>query len=129
MIDQVTGSATPPPSDPPLSAENDDSIRGAFTRLYDDGRAYVSAEVEKQKVRAGLVAIGVRNAVIYAVVAFLIVFAAIVALLVGLVLTLAPVVGPFWATMIVVVAAILVAVGLLLLAKSAITHMKKAITP
>ena len=107
----------------------DDSVRAAFTRLYADGRAYASAELDKQKAKAGIVTTAVRTVAICAVIALILVFAAIVTLLVGLVFALAPIVGAIWSTLIVVGIALVIAVLLLMVAKSAISAMKKALTP
>jgi len=108
---------------------SDESVRAVVARLIEDGRAYASAEAEKQKLRAGIVAAGVRNAVILGVIALILVFAAIVALLSGLIFALAKSMAPIWATLIVVGGALCVAVVLLLLAKGCISRMKKAIRP
>lgn len=116
-------------AEPSAQAETDDSVRAAFSRLYEDGRAYASAELDKQKTRAGIVAGAVRTVAICAVTALILVFAAIVTLLVGLVFSLAPTVGPLLATLIVVGVALAMAITLLLIAKSAIGGMKKALTP
>lgn len=130
MIDHETERLSGAPvAEPSAQAEADDSVRAAFSRLYEDGRAYASAELEKQKTRAGIVAGAVRTVAICAVTALILVFAAIVTLLVGLVFALAPTVGPLLATVIVVGVALAMAIILLLVAKSAIGGMKKALTP
>lgn len=107
----------------------DESVRDVFARLYADGRAYAAAEADKQKARAGLIGAGVRDAAILAGVAIMLVFATLVAFLIGLIIALAPQLGPLWATFAVLGASLLVAIGLLLLAKARISRMKKAITP
>ncbi len=130
MIDYETERLSGAPiTEPSAHKDADDSVRAAFSRLYEDGRAYASAELDKQKARAGIVALAVRTVAICAVVALILVFAAIVTLLVGLVFALAPAVGPLAATLIVVGVALAAAVILLLVAKSAISAMKKALTP
>lgn len=113
----------------PQADGDEESVRATFTRLYADGRAYAQAEVERQKLRAGIVGVGVRNAAILGVVALMLLFAAIVALLVGLVIALAPMIGPLWAALTVFGGGLLVAILLLLLAKGQIGHMRKAIRP
>ncbi len=110
-------------------SDADDSVRAAFTRLYADGRAYASAELDKQKAKAGIVTAAVRTVAICAVIALILVFAAIVTLLVGMVFAFAPAVGAVWSTLIVVGIVLVIAVLLLLIAKSAISAMKKALTP
>jgi hypothetical protein len=104
-----------------------DTIRDAFARLYADGRAYADAEIDRQKLRAGIAGAGVRDAVIFAAVSIILAFAGIVAFLVGLVLILAPLLGPGWATSAVFGSALLVAFIFLLLAKARISRMRKAI--
>lgn len=107
----------------------DDSVGAAFSRLYEDARAYASAEAERQKLRVAIVATGVRNAVLLAAVALMLLFAAIVALLVGCIQALVPVIGPALATLVVVGGGIVVAALLLLLALRSIRAMKQAIAP
>ncbi|HKY82100.1 MAG TPA: phage holin family protein [Sphingobium sp.] len=112
---------------PPQVDEQTDSVRDAFAQLYADGRAYADAEIERQKLRAGIAGAGVRDAVIFGAAGVMLAFAGLVALLVGLILLLSPQVGPGWATAIVFGASLLIALALLLVAKSRITRMKKAI--
>ncbi|MDO7833770.1 hypothetical protein Q4610_01810 [Sphingobium sp. HBC34] len=123
MTDEPAVTAVTPEDGAP-----DESVRDVLNRLYADGRAYAAAEAEKQKLRAGLVATGVRNAAIFGVIALILLFAGIVALLVGLIFTLAQYVAPIWATLIVFGGALLLAALLLLLAKGCIGRMTKAIT-
>lgn len=113
----------------PQAEGDQETVRAAFSRLYTDGRAYAQAEGQRQKLRAGLVGAGVRDAAIMGVVALMLLFAAIVTLLIGLVIALAPVLGPLWATLAVFGGALLVAALLLLLAKARIGRMMKAIRP
>lgn len=120
-------------ADAPTADATDDvrseSVSQVFTRVIEDGRAYARAEADKQKARAGIVMGGVRNAAIFGLVALILVFAAIVTLLVGLVFALAVQVGPFWATLIVVGGALIVAIALLLAAKGSISSMMRKIRP
>lgn len=120
-------------ADTPAADATDDvrseSVSQVFARVIEDGRAYARAEADKQKARAGIVAGGVRNAAIFGLVALILVFAAIVTLLVGLVFALAVQVGPFWATLIVVGGALIVAIALLLAAKGSISSMMRKIRP
>lgn len=123
------GSGSKPMPDQPSDGDHDDSLRSVYLRLYEDGRAYAEAELNKQKLRAGIVATAVRNAAIFAIVALIIVFAAIVTLLVGLVIALTPSIGAVLATLIVVGVSIAIVIALLLLAKSCISRMKEALKP
>ncbi|QGP80882.1 phage holin family protein [Sphingobium sp. CAP-1] len=133
MTDEPAETAVTPQADgqpdaaPGGAAHPDDGMKEVLTRLYADGRAYAAAEAEKQKLRAGIAAIGVRNAAILGGAALVLLFASVIALLVGLILALAQSIAPIWATLIVVGGAILVALLLLLLAKGCINRMTKAI--
>ncbi|WP_240334283.1 hypothetical protein [Sphingobium estronivorans] len=106
----------------------DESVRDVLTRLYTDGRAYAEAEVERQKLRAGLVGAGIRDALILGAVGIVLVFASLVACLVGVILVLSPLVGTGWATCIVFGGGVILALILLLLARGRIDRMKKAVT-
>ena len=129
MTDEPAGPAAPPQASGHGTGAPDDSVREVVARLIEDGRAYATAEAEKQKLRAGIVMVGVRNAAIFGAVAVMLLFAGIVALLVGLVLALAPIVAPLWASLIVFGGALCVVILLLLLARSCIGRMKKALAP
>lgn len=134
MIDEPAETAVTPLTegqreDAPGDTARDESVKDVLSRLYADGRAYASAEAEKQKLRAGIIGAGVRNAAIFAVVALMLAFASIIALLVGLVIALSQLMAPIWATLVVVGGGLLVTLLLLLAAKGCITRMKKAIAP
>ena len=129
MKDEPAGPAATPEASGHSTGAPDERVRAVVARLIEDGRAYASAEAEKQKLRAGIVIGGVRNAAILGVVALILVLAAIVALLVGLILAISQSIAPIWATLIVVGGALCVVILLLLLAKGCITRMKKAIAP
>ena len=108
----------------------DDSIGGRFTRLIESGRDYVDAELDRQKLRAGLVGTALRQVAILAGVAAMLLFATILALMVGLILALMDVVGgPAIATAIVISGALLVTVVLVLIAKAKITGLQEALKP
>lgn len=127
LTDMPAETAVTPHAEGPDESAPDESVRDVFARLYADGRAYAAAEAEKQKARAGLVGAGVRDAAILAGVAIMLVFATLVAFLIGLIIALVPQLGPLWAICAVLGASLLVAIGLLLLAKARISRMKKAI--
>lgn len=127
MTDMPAETAVTPHADGQQDAARDESVRDVLTRLYEDGRAYARAEADKQKAKAGIVAGGVRNAAILGVLALILAFGAIVALLVGLILSLAQLLAPIWATLIVVGGTLAVVLILLLLAKGCISRMRKAI--
>lgn len=117
------------PADPRQWSDKEeaDTIKAAFTRLYADGRAYADAEIERQKLRAGIASAGVRDAVIFGAAGAMLVFAGLIAFLVGLVLLLTPHLGAGWAACAVFGSSLLVAFILLLVAKARITKMKEAI--
>ncbi|MFZ2996738.1 hypothetical protein [Sphingobium sp.] len=125
------------PADTALSPHTDraedpvaeESVKDVFARLIADGRAYAAAEADKQKLRAAVVAIAIRNVAIFAIIALMVVFAGIIVLLVGMVIALTPHIGALWATLAVFGGSLLAAIILLLLAKASIGRMKKAIAP
>lgn len=106
--------------------EQDESVSAVFARLYEDGRSYAQAELDRQKLRVGIIGAGVRDAAIFAMVAVMLIFAVLVALLIGLIIALAPALTALGATAAVLSSALLVALLLLLLAKARIGRMKKA---
>lgn len=113
----------------PPGGERDEGVRATISRLVADGRAYAEAEAEKQKLRATIVIGGVRDTLIFGVVALVLALAAVIALLVGLILTLTPLIGPLGATATVVIVTFLIVGLCLLLAKKRITRMKQDIAP
>ncbi|MET0370989.1 MAG: phage holin family protein [Sphingobium sp.] len=102
-----------------------DSVGSSFAQLYADGRAYAQAEVERQKLRAGIFAGGVRDAAILGTLALTLFFAGLVALLVGLVIALAPRLGPVWAACAIFGGALLVVIMLGLLIRARIVRMNR----
>ena len=128
MIDQPAETAVTPQADGQQEA-SDESVKDVFARLYADGRAYAAAEAERQKLRAGIAATGIRNAAILGGIALILVFASIVALLIGLIIALAQHVGPLSGTLIVVGGALLIVVALLIAARGCISRMRNAIKP
>lgn len=106
--------------------ESDQTIGESFAQLLADARDYWAAEADRQKLRAGIVTKGVRDAAILATVAILLLFGTLVALLIGLIIALSPALTPLGATGAVAGAAILISVIFLLLAKARIIRMMKA---
>jgi hypothetical protein len=113
----------------PQTDGQDESVRDSIARLYADGRAYAEAEIERQKLRAGIAAAGARDAAILGAVALMLLFGVVVASLVGLIFGLAPALGPLGATGAVLGGTLLVILLLLLLAKARIGRMKRAMKP
>lgn len=97
-------------------------------RLVDDTREMVSAEIGLYKARAGERIGAYRNAVVFFAVAAVLALGGLLALLVGAIMTLATLVGPGWATLIVVgvvfaIAAILALIGKGKLARPALPEI------
>ncbi|WP_343525169.1 phage holin family protein [Sphingomonas sp.] len=107
----------------PLSAATapSESLTSLVSQLVDDGRSYITAEIDLAKARATDKVTRYRNAAIFFGAAAVLGLSALVALLVGLILSLTPLAGPFGATLIVVGATILVAGILALVGKSRLT--------
>ncbi len=82
----------------------EEGIAELFQRLIGDGKAYAEAELGYYRTLARSKLRDARAMLWMGTVAIALAFAAAVALVVGLVLTLAPLVGPGWATLIVVAA-------------------------
>lgn len=100
----------------------------AVKRAFASGRAYAEAEIDRQKLRAGVVAAGARDAAIFAGIALVLALATVTALLVGLIVALTPVLGAWIATAAVIGGALLVLITLLLLIRARIRRMIEAIS-
>lgn len=81
---------------------NELPLPALVSRLVDDARDVARAEVAVYKAKASERAQAYKGAVIFFAVAGVLALEALGALLVGLILTLATLVGPGWATLIVV---------------------------
>lgn len=92
--------------------DQDEGVGALIARTIADGRAYASAEIEYWRLLAQARLVDVRGLAGFAIAALLLVNAAAIALIVGMLLSLAPLVGPGLATLIVVMVALAVA-GLL----------------
>ena len=97
------------PSEPSLA----DDVRA----LIDDGKTYLEAELQFQKSRAALVVGRGKSGAILGVAAAAIAHLALIALVVGLLFALAPVIGPWGATGIVVGVLLIVAAVLAVMAR------------
>lgn len=104
----------------------EDSIGALIGQLVADARGYAMAELAIYRAKATAWLGEAKFVAIYAVVAIVLANAAIIALFVGLLLTLAPRVGPGWATVI-VVGGTLALVGLL--GWLALRHIRKLGAP
>ena len=83
-----------------------------FSQLVDDGKRFARAEIDFYKAKAADKAEPVKWAAIFGGAALTLALSSVTALLVGLILSLEPQVGPFAATLIVVLATLAVS-GLL----------------
>ena len=106
--------------------EPDEPIGIMFARVAQSGKDYARAEMDRQKLRAGLFAAGARDAGILLGAAFILSFAALIALLVGLIFSLSFVLGPMGATAVVVIATFILAGILGVLARARIRRMMEA---
>lgn len=80
------------------------SLAEDVSALFDDGKTYLEAEIAFQKSRAGFVGNRLKRAGAIGLVAFGLLHLAGIALTVGLVIALSTLVGPWFATAIVVIA-------------------------
>jgi hypothetical protein len=90
---------------PRADSPDDAGISDLFHQLIDDGRTYVSAEVNLYKQIAAYRAGKARNGIIALVAGGLLAYAALIACLVGLVMGLADLIGPVLAGLFVLAAA------------------------
>lgn len=86
----------------PDEESGDESIGDLFGRLVDDAKGFGQAELDYYRVLVRERLRAAKTSLWMGAVAMSLALAASVALVVGLVLTLAPLVGPGWATLIVV---------------------------
>lgn len=106
--------------------QDEESFGALLGRAVADGRAYASAELTYWRaVMADRIG-DVRSVAILAIAGLMVLNAAAIALIVGLILTLTPLVGPGFATLIVVLVALVVA-GLL--AMAALRQLKRVTRP
>lgn len=104
----------------------DEGLGTVVGRVVEDAKAYARAEVTLWKTVAGTRGSQAGIAAGLAVGALLIALSAITALLVGAILSLRPIMGPGWATLLVVVVALVVAA---ILAKVALSSFKRVVAP
>ena len=91
---------------------HDDNVATLMTRLVDDTRSLASAEIALYKARIGERTSAYKNAAIFFAAAGVLALAALIALLVGLIMSIATLVGPGFATAI-VVGVVLIVAGIL----------------
>ena len=95
----------------------DEGVSALVHRTIEDAREFAHAEVALYKAKATERATAFKNAAIFFGAAAVLALSAITALLVGLILTLATLVGPGWATLIVVVGTFVIAAILAVIGK------------
>lgn len=125
LNNQLAGDRVTLPSDLPDEIEPelqeprfDHSLLDDFNALVTDGKTYVEAEIAYQKSRASFAGSRVKWSFIYGAAAFGLLHLALIALAVGAVIALAPLVGPWLATGLVVVALLALAVVFILCLKA-----------
>ncbi|MEH3047961.1 phage holin family protein [Sphingomonas adhaesiva] len=101
---------------------DDRSIPHLVSRLTGDAREVARAEIALAKAKAGAAVTRYRTAAIYFAVAGVLALAALIALLVGLILSLATLVGPGFATLIVIGATLAAAAALAFAGKSRLSR-------
>ncbi len=104
----------------PLLTE-DEPLPAMVSRLVGETRALAGAEIAVYKARFGITLAAYKTAAMFFAVAGVLALAALIALLVGLIMTLTPLVGPGFATLIVVGVVLVLAVILGLIGKSKLT--------
>lgn len=104
----------------------DEGLGTVVSRVVDDAKAYAQAEVTLWKTVASTRGSQAGIAAGLAVGAVVIAVSAVTALLVGAILSLRPIIGPAWATLLVVVVAFAIA-GVL--GKMALTGFKRVTSP
>lgn len=99
----------------------DEGIGTLVSQLVEDARGLASAEVALVKARIGERTSAYKNAAIFFVVAGVLALAALIALLVGLILSLATLIGPGFATAVVVLGTLAIAGVLAVIGKGRLT--------
>jgi len=87
----------------------DRSLLSDIEAAWQDGKTYVSAELAFQKTRARFATVKLKSVMIYGVAAAFVAVLALIGLTVGAIMSLATLVGPLAATLIVVAVLLLVA--------------------
>lgn len=106
-----------PPIARSTQAEPEESVSTLVHRLVAESRDLAQAEVALYKAKAGERLVAFKSAAIFFGIAAVLALSAVTALLVGLIMTVATLVGPGWATLIVVVTVLVIAGILALIGK------------
>jgi uncharacterized membrane protein YqjE len=99
VIDEVAQASSPQADE----AAEDRSLIDDVEVLIEDGKTYLEAELNYQKTRALFVGDRAKGLALYGLVALVFGWMALIGLTIGLIFALAPAVGPWGATAIVVV--------------------------
>lgn len=102
----------------------DEPVATLMSRLVDDTRALAGAELALYKAKLGERTTAYKNAAIFFAAAGVLALAALIALLVGLILSLATLVGPGFATAIVVIVVLAIAGVLAVVGKNKLAPAK-----
>lgn len=86
--------------------DNEESIGTLIGRLVEDGKGYARAEIGYYRTLAASKLGEAKLGLTLGAAALVVALCSVTALLVGLILSLAPLVGPGWATLIVILAAL-----------------------
>lgn len=95
-----------------------ETLTALVSQLVNDGRSYITAEIDFAKARATDKVGRYRSAATFFGIAAVLGLSALIALLVGLIMALTPMTGPFAATLIVVGAVLVIAGILAMIGKS-----------
>lgn len=107
----------------------DAGLRSLVGQLVEDTRGLAKAEIALAKARLGDRVGAYKSAIMFFVVAGVLALAALIALLVGLIETLATLVGPGFATAIVVGVTLAIAVALAIVGKGKLTKSAPEVRP
>ena len=102
----------------PFALDGEESLTAVVGRLAGETRALATAEIAVYKAKFGETATAYKSAAMFFAIAGVLALAALIALLVGAILTLATLVGPGWATAIVVLVVLAIAGALTMVGKS-----------
>lgn len=103
---------------------DDEGVGSLVHRAVEDARDLARAEIALVKAKAGERATAYKNAAVFFGAAATLAMSAVTALLVGLILSIATLVGPGWATAVVVIGTVLIAGILALIGKGKLAPPK-----
>ena len=110
--------------EPPASQAR--SLTDDIAALFDDGKTYVEAEVQYQKTRAAFALDKGKAGAAFGAIAFALLHLALVALVVGSVIALAPAIGAWAATALVVGVLVLAGAGFAIAAQKRFKRLAEA---